>query len=112
VAAMLRARVALGGEAVFHELPLDRFGDRSRQLSQRMGHRLRHDLGIVDPALASAHSWRHRARTLMEGAGIPPWTSDWIMGHQRGGEGLSRYSKPSDQQLIEAVKAVPLPTAP
>jgi hypothetical protein len=32
------------------------------------------------------------------------------MGHARPGEGLGRYSKPSDAQLTEAARAVPLPT--
>jgi hypothetical protein len=53
---------------------------------------------------------RHRCRTLQEAAGILPWTSDYFMGQTRPGEGLGRYSRPSEAQLIEAAKAVPLPS--
>jgi hypothetical protein len=46
----------------------------------------------------------------MEAAGVPPWTQDWFVGQRRPGEGLGRYSKPSDAQLIETARAVPLPS--
>jgi hypothetical protein len=45
----------------------------------------------------------------MEAAGVAPWTADFMLGHARPGEGLGRYSKPSDAQLIKAARAVPLP---
>jgi hypothetical protein len=63
-----------------------------------------------DPTLVADHSWRHRARTLMEHAGVTPWVADAVLGHARPGEGLSRYSAgPSEEQRIEAVKAITLP---
>jgi integrase len=108
---MLQSRAATGAAHVFPELPEDGFGDRSGALKKRLTHRLRVVMDITDPALVPAHSFRHRARTLLEQAAIAPSTCDFLLGHARPGEGLSRYSKPSDQQLFEAVRAVPLPAA-
>jgi hypothetical protein len=34
--------------------------------------------------------------------------ADWFIGHQRGGEGVRRYSKPPEAQLIEAARAIVL----
>jgi hypothetical protein len=96
---------------VFYELPLDRYGQRSRAMEQRLRLRLRRVMGTTDSTLTTQHGWRHRARTLLEQAAIAPSTCDFLLGRARPGEGLSRYSKPSDQQLIEAVRAVPLPAA-
>jgi hypothetical protein len=46
----------------------------------------------------------------MEHAGVTPWVADAVLGHARPGEGLSRYSAgPSEEQRIEAVKAITLP---
>jgi hypothetical protein len=110
---MLRSRVAAskaaGADALFMELPVNRFGDRSKSLAQRLSTKLRAGVGAGDPSLVAAHGWRHRARTAMEARHVPPSTADWFMGHARPGEGLSRYSKPSDEQLIEAARAIPLP---
>ena len=112
VRAMLHKRVTAShgkkSAPVFPELPVDRFGDRSKPLVKRLGRTLR-GLGMTDPALVAGHSWRHRARTLMEAAEVAPWTADYLIGHARPGEGLGRYSRPSEEQLIKAVKAVPLP---
>jgi integrase len=107
VRAMLRSRATAGADAVFSELPANKFGDRSKSVAQRLSTKLR--AMTADPALVAAHGWRHRARTLLEQASIAPSTCDFLLGHARPGEGLSSYSKPSDQQLIEAVRAVPLP---
>lgn len=94
---------------MFHELPEDRSGDRSRALAKRLAWALRNKLRIADRSLVAAHGWRHRARTKLEAASISPWTADFFLGHMRYGEGLSWYSKPSDEQLVAAAKAVPLP---
>jgi integrase len=122
VRAMLRSRVTAGAnaklasgsaapsQAVFSELPANKFGDRSKSLAQRLSTKLR--AMTVDPALVAAHGWRHRARTALEAASIAPWTADAFLGHARPGEGLSRYSKASEAQLVEAARAVPLPTTP
>jgi integrase len=104
---MLRRRVAVGASEVFHELPTNRFGDRSKALSVRLSGKLR--AVTTDPALVGGHGWRHRARHLLEAAEVPPSTADWFMGHARPGEGLGRYSKPSEAQLIQAAQAVKLP---
>src|SRR5438309_706981 len=56
----------------------DRFGDRSKALVKNLGRHLR-ALGMTDPNLVANHSWRHRARTLMEAKGILPWTQDWFV---------------------------------
>lgn len=106
---MLAKRKAADKPRMFHELVADRFGDYGPGVSRRVGHRLR-AIGLIDPALVADHSWRHRARTLMEHAGIVPWVADAVLGHARPGEGLSRYSAgPSEEQRIEAVKAITLP---
>jgi hypothetical protein len=111
VRAMLAERVASGKPLLFHELKVDRFGDRSKALVKRLGRRLR-SLGFTDKALVADYSWRHRARTLLEHADIWPATADAFLGHRRPGEGLGRYSEgPSDAQLVEAAKAIRLPKA-
>jgi integrase len=106
---MLLMRASRGQERVFHELRADRLGRYSARLQNRLGWRMRRVAGLLDPALVPAHSWRHRARTLLEAAEVPPWTADAFMGHKRPGEGLGRYSKPSDAQLVLAAQAIPLP---
>jgi integrase len=106
----LLERKKAGKERLFHELEADRFGDFGSALSKRVGRKLR-SIGLTDPALVADHSWRHRARTLMEHAGVTPWVADAVLGHARPGEGLSRYSAgPSEEQRIEAVKAITLPS--
>jgi integrase len=106
---MLLARKAKGKDRLFHELQPDRFGDLGSALGKRVGRKLR-AIGLTDPALVAEHSWRHRARTLMEHADIMPWVADAVLGHARPGEGLGRYSVgPSEEQRIEAVKAITLP---
>jgi integrase len=107
VRAMLRSRATAAADAVFSELPANKFGDRSKSLAQRLSTKLR--AMTADPALVAAHGWRHRARTALEAASIAPWTADAFLGHARPGEGLSRYSKASEAQLVEAARAVPLP---
>jgi integrase len=106
---MLTERKEANKGRLFHELEADRFGDFGSALSKRVGRKLR-GIGLTDPALVADHSWRHRARTLMEHADVDPWVADAVLGHARPGEGLGRYSKgPSDKQLVEAVKAIALP---
>jgi integrase len=107
---MLARRKAAGKGRLFPELKADRFGDYSHALSKRAGRKLR-AIGLTDPVLVAEHSWRHRARTLMERAEVAPWVADWVLGHERPGEGLGRYSEgPSDTQLVEAMRAVTLPS--
>lgn len=97
-----------GDEDLFERLVSDQYGKKSPALSNRFGRTLRSF--TKDPALACSHSWRHRARTLLERGNISPWVSDWLIGHARPGEGFSRYSQgPSDEQLIEAAKVITLP---
>jgi len=93
---------------LFAHLKEDRYGNRAQLVSQRLQRLL--DQVNQDPTIVANHSWRHRARTLLERAGILPSVADWFVGHARQGEGLSRYSQgPSQEQLIEAAKAIPLP---
>jgi len=109
VIAMLRARIEAKHTYVFHELEEVRWGDRSVELSKRLGRRLR-SFGFRDKGLVAGHSWRHRGATLLEQAGVTRDTQDALLGHQRPGQGRGRYSKgPSDQQLVEAVRALRLP---
>ena len=109
VRADLQARLG-NTDWLFPHLTADRYGDRAQALSKRLNRLL--DQVNSDPNLAANHSWRHRARTLLEHAGISPWVSDWFVGHARQGEGLSRYSQgPSQEQLIAAARAIPLPAA-
>jgi integrase len=106
---MLNRRVVQGEAYIFHELQETRFGDRSVDLSKRLGRRLR-SFGFTDKSLVASHSWRHRAATLLEQAGIVRDTCDYLLGHARPGEGRGRYSKgPSDEQLVAAARAVSLP---
>lgn len=106
---MLQGRRATGHVKLFHELKPDRFGDYGSALSKRVGRKLR-SIGLTDPHLVADHSWRHRARTLMEYADVMPWVADAVVGHKRPGEGLGRYSKgPSDEQLVLAARAIALP---
>ncbi len=109
VCADLQARSG-NPEWVFPHLTADSYGNRAQFVSQRLSRAL--DKVNPDPTLVANHSWRHRARTLLEHAGISPWVADWYMGHTRQGEGLGRYSQgPSQEQLIEAARAIPLPMA-
>jgi integrase len=115
VVALLKARLtaasAAGQASLFPELPADKLGAKGNALRQSMVRKLR-ALGMKDTSLVANHSWRHRARTLMEQADVAPWVADFVIGHARPGQGLGRYSQgPSDAQLIAAVKAVPLPVA-
>ena len=112
VVKMLRTREKAGHAYVFHELKEVRWGDRSVEISKRLGRRLR-SFGFVDKGLVAGHSWRHRAATLLEQAGVSRDTQDALLGHQRPGQGRGRYSKgPSDPQLVEAAIAVLLPQKP
>ena len=100
VQSMLRARVQrheLPTSPMFPELQPDKHGDRAPMLASRLRTVLRRKLGIADPSLVGAHSLRHRARTLLEAAGVSPWASDAYMGHRRQGEGL--------EPVLEAVRA-------
>ncbi len=109
VAAMLRRR-AKGGGPLFPELTPDLRGDRSPRISQRLGRALR--TITKERAIVAAHSWRHRAATLMEAGGVMPWTIAALLGHERIGESLGRYSKgPSDVQLAGAAACIVLPSA-
>jgi integrase len=108
VIAELRQRHNGASGPLFPTLTETKYGDRSPAISKRLNRHLRNI--SKDPALVAGHSWRHRARSLMEHGGIVPWVCDWFIGHARPGEGLSRYSKPSDDQLVEAAKAVSLPS--
>ena len=109
---MLKARLVLAQAALFPELSTDKLGARGKALRRDMVRRLR-ALGMKDTSLTANHSWRHRARTLMEQADVSPSVADFVIGHARPGQGLGRYSQgPSDAQLIAAVRAVPLPTTP
>ena len=97
-----------GEDWLFPALKARSYNKRSHTLSQRLGRTLR--LVVKDKSVVASHSWRHRARTLLEQGDVNPWISDWLMGHSRPGEGLNRYSKgPSNQQLIDAIKHVVLP---
>ncbi|MFC7553468.1 tyrosine-type recombinase/integrase [Pseudoroseomonas wenyumeiae] len=87
-----------------------RITKRSSAISQRLGRYLDKHVSS-DESLVAGHSWRHRARTLLEHGGVEPWVADALMGHERAGEGLSRYSKgPSAEQLLEAARNLRLPT--
>jgi integrase len=109
VVSMLRARATAKHAYIFHELEDVRWGDRSVELSKRLGRRLR-SFGFTDKGLVAGHSWRHRGATLIEQAGVARDTQDAVLGHQRAGMGRGRYSRgPSDEQLVEAVKALRLP---
>ncbi|MBK1658234.1 tyrosine-type recombinase/integrase [Paracraurococcus ruber] len=104
----LQARLKAPALPLFPELKKDRYGNRSAALSKRLGRLLRK--AVTDKDLVAAHGWRHRARTLAEHGGIEPWIADAFIGHERPGEGLSRYSKgPSDADLLRMAWAIPLP---
>lgn len=97
-----------GDDYLFEHTKPNKYGLRSPSLTKRFNRTLR--LFTEDQALAGSHSWRHRARTLLERGGISPWVSDWFMGHSRPGEGLDRYSQgPSDEQLLEAAETISFP---
>ncbi|MXP64801.1 hypothetical protein E0493_15720 [Roseomonas sp. M0104] len=115
VVEMLKRRKEASSDSfIFPELPTHteaggRLVKRSSAVSQRLGRYLDKHLAS-DSALVAGHSWRHRARTLLEHGDIPPWVADAMMGHQRPGEGLGRYSKgPSDEQLTQAAQCLKLP---
>lgn len=108
VMAQLRPRLNGSSGPLFSSLTETKYGDRSPAISKRLNRHLRNI--TKDPALVAGHSWRHRARTLMEHGDIAPWVCDWFLGHARPGIGLTVYSKgPNDEQLIEAAKAIALP---
>lgn len=109
VTSALRQRAQAGGP-LFPELNADKRGDRSPRISQRLGRALR--TITKDSSIVAAHSWRHRAATLMEQADVPATTAARLLGHERQGETLGRYSKgPSDAQLIAAARPIVLPVA-
>jgi integrase len=108
VVTMLRDRLPADScRPIFSELEANEYGQVSQALSKRLGRALREI--TKDKALVGAHSWRHRARTYVEAASINPVTADYFFGHERPGEGLKRYSTPSDAQLMEVARAIPLP---
>jgi integrase len=115
VAHMLKYRKEASSDGyIFSELSTvtdtaGRTAKRSSAISQRLGRYLDKHLN-TDGRLVAGHGWRHRARTLLEHGGVSPWIADALMGHERPGEGLSRYSQgPSDKQLLEAANKIHLP---
>ncbi len=107
VGMVLSRLVATEAAPLFPDLEVSARGSRSEALSKRLGKCLRRITD--DPTVVAGHGWRHRARTLVEAADVNPWTADFFFGHARSGEGLERYSRPSDDQLIETAKAIPIP---
>jgi integrase len=101
-----------GSDRLFKSLKPNSMEQLSRGPCKRFGrHLARLGLSSEDKqGLGAAHSWRHRAATLLEQGDIPPHLISWFLGHERLGESLGRYSKgPSDAQLIEAAKAITIP---
>jgi len=110
VRSVLRGKVAQAQPSgfIFQSLKADKRGKRSHQVSKRFGIALRRI--SEDGSLAASHSWRHRAVTLLERGGVAVATIDWLIGHERPGEGLGRYSEgPSDEQLIEGARHIHVP---
>ncbi|GAA0785366.1 hypothetical protein E1180_18320 [Roseibium denhamense] len=96
------------GEYIFQSLKTDERGKRTHQISKRFGIALRRISD--DERIVASHSWRYRARTLLERGGVYVATSDWLIGHERPGEGLGRYSEgPSDDQLIDGARHIFVP---
>lgn len=93
--------------ALFPEYPPNQYGDRYNALSKRLGRRLR-SLSD-DPGLTGAHSWRHRAKGLLERAGVRLSVQDQFLGHASPGVGLGTYYKATLEELVEAAKAMHLP---
>lgn len=106
VIADLDARMS--GERIFETLTSDPNGRYGPGLTRRMSYRIRKITDDVN--LVAAHSWRHRAATLLEQGGIQPWIAATFLGHARSGMTLGTYSKgASDEQLLECARVLPLP---
>lgn len=107
----IKDRLALlettGATAFFPEYRPTRYGKQSAALSKRLARILR--TITTDPRAVAAHSWRHRARSQLERAGIRPSIADTLMGHERPGVGMGTYYAPTDAELIEGIKALTLP---
>lgn len=112
VVTLLSSRLSRGPSGpdvqLFPEYPPNQLGDRYNALSKRLGRILKKV--SKDPQLVPAHSWRHRARSELERAGIRPAVADTFIGHERPGMGLGNYYKPEDWELIPAAEALPIPS--
>lgn len=104
----LRSHEGAAGDPFFPEYAANSYGDRYNALSKRLGRRLR---GFSkDPELTQAHSWRHRAKGLLERAGVRHAVQDTFLGHSLPGEGATYYNA-TNEELRKAAKALRLPDA-
>ena len=70
-------------DPVFPDKGLDRFGNRGGRAWNVIGKWVRKTVGIIDPAKAPDHSWRHRVEDEMRAAEVPESIRDAILGHAR-----------------------------
>lgn len=86
-------------------LKADKHGSLSRAMSKRWGRWMREALKPRE-GLVAAHAWRHRARPLMERAKVRAAAQDAFLGHKGPGVGWGTYYSPSEEELMEAARAM------
>jgi integrase len=94
---------------LFAEITPDRFGVRGGNASKTFSRWVRDVLGITDPRIAPAHSFRHLFKTLCRNAGITQETHDALTGHVVAGEGAEYGEKVGIQKRAEAIALIPVP---
>ena len=95
---------------VFPDFKPDANGNRYGAVSKRLSRRLRSFSEAPD--LAPAHSWRHRAKGLLERAGLRQVTQELYLGHELSSFGHRNYYTGSIEELVEAARALHLPPIP
>jgi integrase len=65
---------------LFPDLSPDVWGSRAGTATKMLGRRLR-KLGITDPRVVAAHSWRHRFKDVCRAAEIEKALHDFLTGH-------------------------------
>ena len=94
---------------LFPEITPDRFGVRGGNAPKTFSRLIREVLGITDPRIAPAHSFRHLFKTLCRNARITQETHDALTGHVVAGEGAEYGEKVGIQKRAEAIALIPVP---
>jgi integrase len=100
------------GSTLWPDIPVSAtFGTRSQEASRRMSRWLR-GIGVVDPLISPAHSWRHWFIDAARQARIPEEVRDALTGHSRRlneSAGYGHGTKSFLEVLAEDLARIPSP---